>query len=108
MWNILYLEIVSRWLDRLDKLQLKSIAKEIKLLEICGNQLKLPHSKALGNGLFELRERTFGLRIYYTYLETGEILLLQGGAKKEQQEDIERARKRLLNFKGNNSESKKF
>ncbi|MDA0911837.1 MAG: type II toxin-antitoxin system RelE/ParE family toxin [Proteobacteria bacterium] len=67
MWEIKYLEIVEKWLDALTIPQYKSVAKELKLLEMCGNKLKLPHSKTLGGGLFELRERKFGYRIYYKF-----------------------------------------
>lgn len=51
---------IEDWFDRLTDGQLKSVAKELKLLELCGNELKLPHSRSLGNRLFELRERRFG------------------------------------------------
>lgn len=47
------------------KEEFKSLARELKLLESCGNALRLPHSRALGKGLFELRSRKFGYRIYY-------------------------------------------
>ena len=66
-WKIIYIEQVEKWLDKLDKTQLKSLVKELRMLERCGNKLKLPHTKSLGAGLFELRERQFGLRAYYTY-----------------------------------------
>ncbi|MGD9107933.1 MAG: type II toxin-antitoxin system RelE/ParE family toxin, partial [Gammaproteobacteria bacterium] len=61
-WKIVYLDTLEEWISQLNKMQLKSLAKELKLLELCGNKIKLPHSKALGAGLFELRERKFGLR----------------------------------------------
>ena len=52
---------IERWLDRLTRDQLKGVAKELKFLSLCGTDLKLPHSRALGRGLFELRERRYGL-----------------------------------------------
>jgi len=55
-WNVVYLEQVESWLLDLDKDQFKSVSKEIRLLELSGNQLRLPHSRALGAGLFELCE----------------------------------------------------
>lgn len=85
-WKIIYSETLSIWLDQIDKQQLKSIAKELRLLELCGCQLKLPHSKALGGGLFELRERIFGLRLYYIFTARREILLLRAGNKKHKNE----------------------
>jgi len=72
---------IEQWLDERTPQQFKSIAKEIKLLERCGNMLRLPHSKALGEGLFELRERTYGYRIYYTFLPNQNIIILQAGSK---------------------------
>lgn len=41
---------VEKWLDSLTDDQLKSISKELKLLELCGNSLKLPHSRSLKRG----------------------------------------------------------
>ncbi|VVC76262.1 hypothetical protein AQUSIP_15710 [Aquicella siphonis] len=60
---------IERWFDSLTKEQFKSVAKELKLLELCGNMLKLPHSRGLKKGLFELRERKYEFRVYYTFLK---------------------------------------
>ena len=90
---------VAIWLDGLDRPQLKSVAKEIVLLGKCGNRLRLPHSKSLGKGLFELRERSFGLRIYYMFWKEKIILLLHAGEKKSQARDIRIARKKLAALK---------
>lgn len=89
---------VERWLDNLDQEHAKSVAKELELLELAGNQLKLPHSKPLKKGLFELRERRFGYRIYYCFNTKLQeiIILLASGDKSTQVHDIEIARKRLL------------
>ena len=86
---------VERWLNQLEKNEFKAISKELELLEVSGNELKLPHSKALGKGLFELRERRFGFRIYYCFHEEYIIILLTAGDKKSQDNDIKVARKRL-------------
>lgn len=92
---------VENWLDSLTDDQFKSIAKEMKLLELCCNSLKLPHSRSLKNGLFELRERQYGLRIYYTFFRDKIILLLAAGNKKTQKKDIDAARHRLDNLTRN-------
>lgn len=89
--------IEATW-DELTAEQFKAVAKELKLLEICGNLLQLPHSKALGNSLFELRERKFGFRIYYTFLSHKIVVLLQTGTKATQKKDIKIARNRLADF----------
>jgi putative addiction module killer protein len=98
MWHIEYLDLVEEWLDTLTTLQLKSVAKEIKLLEMCGNNLALPHSRALGEGLFELRERRFGLRVYYCF-HRHKLCLLSAGNKKQQEKDIQYARFLLKHLK---------
>jgi len=86
---------IEQWFDSLSKEQFKSVAKELKLLELCGNMLKLPHSRSLKKGLFELRERKYGFRIYYTFLKNKIILMMHAGDKKTQAKDIDIARERL-------------
>ena len=102
-WKIEYwasgINSIEKWLDKLTKEQLKSLAKEIMMLEQVGNELKLPHSKALGKRLFELRERRFGLRIYYGFKDEFIVIVLAAGDKKSQEKDIAIARKRLSNLK---------
>jgi putative addiction module killer protein len=90
---------VERWLLKLTREQFKSVAKELKLLEFCGNDLKLPHSKPLGKGLFELRERNHGFRIYYGFYKNKIIILLNAGDKGSQKNDIKIARERLTQIK---------
>lgn len=86
---------VEQWLDSLSTKQIKSVAKEMKLLALCGNSLKLPHSRTLKNGLSVLRERQYGFRIYYTFLPDKRILMLSAGNKKTQKKDMDVARDRL-------------
>ena len=90
---------VEEWLNNLTKEQLKSVAKELLLLERCGNTLRLPHSKPLDDGLFELREMHFGYRIYYCYSKGKVIVLLIAGDKKSQKKDIKIAKERVLKLK---------
>lgn len=53
----------------------------IKLAETLGNKLREPHSKALGDGLFELRRNQ--VRLFYMF-EPGQITRLLGGLVKKQ------------------------
>jgi phage-related protein len=53
----------------------------IKLAETLGNNLREPHSKALGEGLFELRRNQ--VRLFYMF-EPGQIIRLLGGMVKKQ------------------------
>lgn len=53
----------------------------IKLAEALGNKLREPHSKALGDGLFELRRNQ--VRLFYMF-EPGQTIRLLGGMVKKQ------------------------
>lgn len=53
----------------------------IKLAEALGNTLREPHSKALGDGLFELRRDQ--VRLFYVF-EPGQIIRLLDGMVKKQ------------------------
>ena len=53
----------------------------IKLVETLGNKLREPHSKALGDGLFELRRHQ--VRLFYIF-EPGQIIRLLSGMVKKQ------------------------
>jgi putative addiction module killer protein len=89
---------VEAWFKQVEQAHLRSITKEIKMLEATGNELRMPHSKALGEGLFELRERRYGYRIYYGFHGKQIIIVLAAGDKKSQDRDIKIARKRLSNL----------
>ena len=54
----------------------------LKFVAERGNTLREPVSKALGEGLFELRGRTSGVRIFYTFKPGRMIVLLDGVIKK--------------------------
>jgi putative addiction module killer protein len=49
----------------------------------------------VGIGLFELREMSFGLRLYYGFLPGRVAILVAGGDKGAQKRDIRLARQRL-------------
>ena len=86
---------VERWFKKLTCDQADCVAKELLFLERNGHELKLPHSKALGKRLFELREHRYGYRIYYTFYEDQIIILLAAGDKSTQKNNIKTARDRL-------------
>jgi len=103
VWQIRYwgqsnISPITKWFDKLSKKQFEYVKKEIALLKEIGNKLALPHSRALGKGLFELRERQFNLRIYYCFQENQIIILLVAGDKKSQSKDIKIAYERLTNL----------
>jgi len=47
---------IQKWFDKLTIEQLDAVFIQLSQLENRGNELELPQSKALGKGLFELRE----------------------------------------------------
>lgn len=99
MWQIKYWaketnNPIEKWFLKLSDEQARSVRKEISLLRSLGNALVLPHSRALGKGIFELRERRFCLRIYYCFKGEQIIILLAAGDKSSQTNDIRLARER--------------
>jgi len=65
------------------------------MLKKAGNELKMPHSRPLGDGLFELRDRKYGYRLYYGFVGNHLIIVLAAGDKKSQNNDIKVAYERL-------------
>jgi putative addiction module killer protein len=100
-WTLKYWEdgsgrkVLEKWFLKLSKEHFIAVSKELNFLELGGRGLKLPHSKSLSKGLFELRERRYGLRIYYGFYKDMIIILLHAGDKDTQDGDIKLARKRL-------------
>ena len=82
-----------------DKNDIQKVRKLIRLLEIMGFDLGMPVSKNLGEGLFELRDRARGLRLYYCFYEHTVAVLLLGGDKSSQDSDIKKARSRRNKLK---------
>jgi len=78
--------------------QASSVTKELLILEKLGNTLRLLHSRSLSKGLFELRERQFGYRLYYSFKGNRLIILLAAGDKKSQDKNVKTAYKRLENL----------
>lgn len=90
------------WLKKQNQdVQEKSYALIEKLQEK-GHQLRMPHSKPLGEGIFELRFRVRKVRyrILYCYVGKDEAILINGFTKKSDIEpgEIEKARKCRDNF----------
>lgn len=57
------------------------------------------YSRSLGKRLFELREKRFGYRMYYTFHGEQIIVLLVAGNKSTQKNDIRVARERMMKLK---------
>lgn len=57
------------------------LAALLTMLAERGNLMKMPQSKAIGDGLYELRTKT-GVRVFYTFRPGQRIILLGGIVKK--------------------------
>jgi phage-related protein len=79
---------------------LADYARLVELLMEHGPNLRLPHSRAFGDGLFELRPkgRSIIARAFYCFLLNRRIVVLHAFVKKSQQtpvRELKLARKRL-------------
>jgi phage-related protein len=79
---------------------LADYARIVELLMEFGPNLRMPHSRALGDGLFELRPRgSEGIgRIFYCFILNQRILILHAFIKKTQytpERELRIARKRM-------------
>ncbi len=77
-WDIEQEPEVAGWLAELNRAQFGHLAFHVDRLLVTGSMLRMPHSRALGDGLFELR---FDLgpvswRITYFFTEPRRIVLL--------------------------------
>lgn len=90
MFNIEFYELsngekpVETFLDSLDtKMRVKAL-HSISVLEEFGNKLREPHSKPIGDGLFELRIKFASdiSRIFYFFVVDNKIVLTNGFVKK--------------------------
>ncbi len=88
---------VRDWIAELDDVSFRKVDKLIGLLRSLGRDLRLPHCRFLGEGLFELRDVSTGpgFRIYYTWQGDTLVVLLAAGDKGTQDKDIETARRRM-------------
>jgi len=73
---------VRTFLESLEKRDLADALALIKLAEERGNQLREPHSKALGEGLYELRGKQ--VRLFYTFAPGRRMITLLNGIIKKQ------------------------
>lgn len=94
---------VAEFLDSLDVKMRSKAVDSISLLEEFGNRLTLPHSRAMGDGLYELRIRFSSdiTRIFYFFFTKNRIILTNGFVKKSSKtppEELKLARKYKTDF----------
>ena len=100
---------VQEFIASLDLKMKAKVFREISFLAANGNLLREPHSKPLGNGIFELRAQvgTDISRVLYFFVVGRKAVLTHGFIKKTQEtppEEIERAKRYRADYyerKGN-------
>lgn len=75
---------VETFLDSLNPKMRNKAVRSLELLEEFGNTLREPNSKAMGDGLFELRIKFSSdiTRIFYFFYVENKIILTNGFVKK--------------------------
>ncbi|MBC7460143.1 MAG: type II toxin-antitoxin system RelE/ParE family toxin [Thermoleophilia bacterium] len=85
-----------KWMRGLGAAEQSKVASQLELLAARGEELRLPHVRWLGRGLFELRV-VIGQqpRLYFHRVGGDLVVMLTFGRKDTQQRDIARARRRM-------------
>lgn len=74
---------IEKLIQSLEMFSRAKVSKTIKLLEMHGNQIGMPHSKCIAPGLFELRIRGVQeVRLFYVF-RNNEAIILHGFIKKK-------------------------
>lgn len=99
---------VEEFLDSLNPKMRNKAVRSLELLEEFGNTLREPNSKAMGDGLFELRIKFSSdiTRIFYFFYVGNKIVLTNGFVKKTQRTppaEIELARKYKADYERRHS-----
>lgn len=96
---------VEDFLDSLDVKMRNKALNSLRLLEEFGNRFREPHSKSMGEGLFELRIK-FGSdisRVFYFFYTGDKIILTNGYIKKSRKTpkgELELAQKYKADYEG--------
>jgi phage-related protein len=88
LWNLAFYQTpggerpAATFVEQLPDPARAEVAALLAALKERGNLLRPPHSKALGDGLFELRSVKHAIRVFYMFLPEQQIVLLDGIVKK--------------------------
>lgn len=88
MWSIEYYnQTIQNWIEDMPVGLRAAYARLTELLTDFGIDLRMPHSRAMGSGLFELRlkAREGIARVFYCTLIGKRIVMLHGFIKKTQE-----------------------
>lgn len=90
-WDIEYYktpsgqDVIKDFIGKLQENTQAKLGRQLDLLEQYGNELGMPHAKALGGGLMELRVRgRQEVRVFYVFVVGKRIYLLHAFVKKSQ------------------------
>ncbi len=90
------LDSVETFLSSLQNKEIAKVLRTIELLEEFGNNLGMPHSRHMADGLLELRVRgTREIRIFYCFHKNKAVLLHACIKKTQKTLDKELAKARL-------------
>ena len=99
-WKVIYSDEIREWVMGLPPADARIARKMFDLLETFGIRLRMPHSKPLGQGLFELRfdiERgTVAQRVTYFFDPRRSAIVLTTFRKTKRSEAAEIARARAV------------
>lgn len=100
IWDVETEPELDEWFDRLTAVDFAIVETHIERLAERGNQLRMPASRPLGDGLFELRfeMNRVAWRIPFFFAPNRRIVLLTVFRKQRMNEshEIERARRAML------------
>lgn len=99
-------EVIKEFIDGLQESTQAKLGRQLDLLEHYGDTLGMPHAKALGGGLMELRVRgkrgSQEVRVFYVLVTRDRIYLLHAFIKKTQttpKKELDLARRRQAEIK---------
>lgn len=76
-------EVIKDFIDGLQENTQAKLGRQLDLLELYGYELGMPHAKAMGGGLMELRVRgKQEARVFYAFVRGNRIYLLHAFVKK--------------------------
>lgn len=82
--DLVILPSVEKFINNLDKGLTAETVSLLRLLRTEGNTIKMPYSKPLGSGLFELRGRSKSVIRYFYIFKYGQAVIVHGYIKKSQ------------------------
>lgn len=97
--DIVIQDDIKDFIKSLEETTIAKVLRIIDLLEEYGNELRMPYSRSLGQGLFELRVRgRQEVRLFYTFHDNAAVFV-GGFVKKDQNISHRRINQALVKIK---------